>query len=96
MPGWTPLAALLVAIALAPWPWHLRLVAAAVQQAAGDARQPVTGSILLVAVGHAIHRAALLRADRPRVKPQLDQAVGEICETVADIVERSILRRNIR
>jgi|SRR6185312_9200354 len=46
--------------------------------------------------GHAIPCAALRRADRPRLKPQLDQAVGEIRETVADIAERSILRRTIR
>jgi hypothetical protein len=71
VPGWTPLAAPLVAVALALWPWYLLLVAAAVRQVAGDARQPVTGSVLLVTV--ATQSTALLCVifTRPPALPDL-------------------------
>jgi hypothetical protein len=71
VPGWTLLAALLVAVALALWPWYLRLVVEAVRKVAGDARQPVTGSILLVTV--ATQSTALLCAifTRPPALPAL-------------------------
>src|SRR6185312_6164309 len=71
VPGWTLLAALLVCVALALWPWYLRLAAAAVRQVVRDARQRVTGSILLVTV--ATQSTALLCAvfTRPPVLPGL-------------------------
>lgn len=71
VPGWTLLAALLVCVALALWPWYLRLVAAAVRQVVRDARQRVSGSILLVTV--ATQSTALLCAvfTRPPVLPGL-------------------------
>jgi hypothetical protein len=75
VPGWRLLAALLAAVALALWPWYLRLLAAAVRQVAGDARQPVTGSILLATV--ATQSTALLCATftRPPVLPELMAAL---------------------
>src|SRR5690348_14919536 len=75
LPGWTLPAALLVAIVLALWPWYLRLLAAAVRQVAGDARQKVTGSILLVTV--ATQATALLCAvfTRPPALPHLMAAL---------------------
>ena len=60
LPGWRLLAVPPAAVALALWPWYLRLVAAALRQVAGDAQEPVTGSILLVTV--ATQATALLCA----------------------------------
>jgi hypothetical protein len=71
VPSWAPLAVPLVAVALALWPWFLRLAAAAVRHVVADARQRVTGSILLVTV--ATEATALLCTifSRPPAWPRL-------------------------